>query len=265
MTKIRTTTKTKKEGLVTSVLDLEGKVVEKIDLPKVIFAAKVNGKLLAQAVRVYLGSQRQGTVSTKTRGEIIGSTRKIYRQKGTGRARHGDRKAPIFVGGGIVFGPKPRDFSLKLPKKMKTNALFSALTSKFQNNGVLVVGGLEKIKAKTQEMIKILANLKIEIADSKLRSKVLLVLPKVEKNVILACRNVQNLTLVPVNLLNPYLVLVHQKIIFTKEAMNSLRSFFPSEMSSLRSLSPSEIKILMEEAGGEPGTLLTKLWKKTKS
>lgn len=209
----------KKSGLTTNVFDVEGKVVEEMDLPKEIFAAEINEKLLAQAVRVYLANQRQGTASTKTRGEVVGSTRKIYRQKGTGRARHGDIKAPIFVGGGIVFGPKPRDFSLKLPRKMKNKALFSALTSKFKENSILIIKELNKLKPKTAEVIKLLKNLKLEVTNGKLLTKTLLVLPKKEENIIQASRNIQNLTLTPFNLLNPYLVLLNQKIIFSQEAI----------------------------------------------
>ncbi|MBI4999647.1 50S ribosomal protein L4 [Candidatus Gottesmanbacteria bacterium] len=209
----------KKPGLTTDVLDAEGKVVGEIDLPKEIFAAQINEKLLAQAVRVYLANQRQGTVSTKTRGEVAGSTRKIYRQKGTGRARHGSRKAPIFVGGGIIFGPKPRDFSLKFPKKMKKAAFLSALASKFKDKDILVVSGLAKLKPKTAEMIKTLKSLKIAMDDGKLTFPTLLVTTGDQENLVLACRNIQNLFLSPFNLLHPYLLLSHQKIIFSKEAI----------------------------------------------
>lgn len=216
----------KSSGLSAEVFDLEGKVAGKIDLPKEIFAAPVNNRLLAQAIRVYLANQRQGTASTKTRGEVAGSTRKIYRQKGTGRARHGALSAPIFVGGGIVFGPKPRDFSLKLPQKIRTQALFSALASKFKDNCILIIKELEKLKPKTKEMIKVLKSLKLKVTGGKLQSKILLVLPKREENVILACRNIQNLTLTPANLLNPHLVLAHQKIIFTKESIEKFNDLW---------------------------------------
>jgi large subunit ribosomal protein L4 len=205
--------------LLTEVLDVDGKSVEEIELPKAIFAARVNEKLLAQAVRVYLANQRQGTVSSKTRGEVAGSTRKIYRQKGTGRARHGSRKAPIFVGGGIIFGPKPRDFSLKFPKKMKKAAFLSALANKFKDKDILVVSGLAKLKPKTVEMIKVLKSLKIAMDDGKLTFPTLLVMTGDQENLVLACRNIQNLTLAPFNLLHPYLLLSHQKIVFTKEAI----------------------------------------------
>src|SRR5581483_3879222 len=116
-----------------SVYDLKGKAIGRVTLPSEVFGVEENPHLLAQAVRVYLANQRQGTVSTKTRGEVQGSTRKIYRQKGTGRARHGGIRAPIFVHGGIVFGPKPREFSLSMPQKMRRLALFTALSGKVKD------------------------------------------------------------------------------------------------------------------------------------
>lgn len=216
-------TKTQREsGLTTDVLNVEGKVVEKMELPKEVFAAKVNENLLAQAVRVYLANQRQGTASSKTRGEVAGSTRKIYRQKGTGRARHGSSKAPIFVGGGIIFGPKPRHFSLKFPQKMKKIALLSALASKFKDKDILVVSGLGNLKTKTTGITRVLKNLKIAMLNGKLTFPILLVITKDQENLVLSCRNIQNLTLSSFNLLYPYLLLANQKVIFTQEAIEEL-------------------------------------------
>src|SRR3989344_6029979 len=127
---------TKKGSLFAPVYDLKGAKSGTLALPKEVFGTKVNNSLMAQAVRVYLANQRQGNATTKTRGEVQGSSKKIYRQKGTGRARHGSLRAPIFVKGGIVFGPKPRDFSLDLPKKMKRKALFSSLSAKAADSEV---------------------------------------------------------------------------------------------------------------------------------
>ena len=114
--------KTVKAGLTIPVYGLDGKEKGAAELPKEIFTVEASPKLLAQYVRVYLVNRRQGTASTKTRGEVSGSTRKIYKQKGTGKARHGDIKAPIFTGGGVVGGPKPQDYSLKLNKKQTKKA-----------------------------------------------------------------------------------------------------------------------------------------------
>lgn len=225
--KTKTVKTVKKTGLETDIFDVAGKATGKIELPKEIFAAGPQDLLLAQSVRVYLARQRQGTASTKTRGEVQGSTRKIYRQKGTGRARHGAIRAPIFVGGGIVFGPKPRNYDLKLPPKMRKKALKAALTGKFKDNDILVLSGLSALKGKTQEMIKILGNLKLEIKHGQLKNKILLITPGHEENIWRAGRNIQNLTLTPANLLNPYQLLTNQKIIFTQEALENLFQWKP--------------------------------------
>jgi len=163
----------KETGLKQSVYDLKGKVSESINLPEAIFGVKVNKTLMTQAVRVYLANQRRGTLSTKSRGEVKISTRKIYRQKGTGRARHGAASAPIFVGGGIAFGPKPRDFSLKLNQNMKRVALFSALTAKLKDGEIKVITGLEKLEPKTAKMADVLENLALNGK----KSQVLIIMP----------------------------------------------------------------------------------------
>lgn len=198
-----------------SVYDLKGHETEKIELPENIFNVKINTKLIAQAVRVYQANKRQGTVSTKTRGEVEGSTRKIYRQKGTGKARHGSIRAPIFVKGGIAFGPKPRDFSLDLPKKMKKTALYSSLSAKLKENAIFVIDGLEKIKEKTKEMVKILKNLKFNPDEE----KILLCLPEFKENIIRCFRNLDQSKITNINMLNSYDVLNSNKILFTKEAI----------------------------------------------
>lgn len=212
-----------------NIYNITGKVTGKISLPEEIFAAKINEKLIAQAIRVYLANQRQGTASIKTRGEVEGSGRKIWRQKGTGRARHGDRYAPIFVGGGVAHGPKPKDFSLKLPKKMKKKALFGTLTDKLKKKQLVVVSNLGKMKPKTKEMLKVLENLKLKLENGRLKTKVLLVIPKGQKNIILAGRNLTNLTLCQADLLNPYQVLKAGKLILAKETISVLKTVFLSQ------------------------------------
>jgi LSU ribosomal protein L4P len=139
----------------TDLLDINGKKVGTINLPPEIFAAEVNPPLMAQAVRVYLANQRKAHPKTKTRAEVNRTKAKWYRQKGTGRARHGSRAAPIFVGGGVAHGPTgEQNYQLKMPKKMKKAALFSALTSKFKEKEILVVKGLEKIEPKPKKWQK---------------------------------------------------------------------------------------------------------------
>ncbi len=215
-------------GLTANVYNTQGKIVSKIQLPKEIFATKINNNLMAQAIRVYLANQRRGTVSTKTRGEVTGSTKKIWRQKGRGRARHGSLKAPIFVGGGVVFGPKPRDFSLKLPKKMKKTSLFSALSFKQKAGEIKIVTGFEKVEPKTKLMAKIMKNLGI-----KNKRKVLLVTSDFAKNglgnLYRAARNLENVEILNAKLLNTYEVLEAKMIFLMKDSINVIRDTFMRE------------------------------------
>lgn len=208
------------------IFDTTGKKTGKIDLPDKIFAAKVNENLMAQAVRVYLANQRQGTASTKDRSEVIGSRRKIWRQKGTGRARHGDRYAPIFVGGGIAHGPKPKDWSLKMPKKMRRLSLFSALTNKLKEGEILIIQGLEKIEPRTKKILEALLSLKLKTENKKLAEKTLLVLPEKIEAVVRAGGNITNLTLAQASLLNTYQVLNGGKLVFLKPSIKVLEETF---------------------------------------
>lgn len=204
------------------VIGIDGKAAGKMSLPGEIFGEKVNKALLAQAVRVYLANQRQGTVSTKTRGEVDGSTRKIYRQKGTGRARHGSVRAPIFVKGGIVFGPKPRDFSLALPQKMKRKALFSALSAKVKDKEVTVIDGLAKIEPKTKHFSGMLKDL--GIAEKK--QKLLFVTSGDVVSVLRAGRNVQGVSFLPAKLINTYAVLTANRVVMMKDAVDEMKDHF---------------------------------------
>ncbi len=204
------------------VMGIDGKVSGKIALPGAIFGEKVNKVLIAQAVRVYLANQRQGNASTKTRGEVEGSTRKIYRQKGTGRARHGGIRAPIFVKGGIVFGPKPRDFSLSLPKKMKRKALFSALSSKVQDKQVTVLSGLESIELKTKAFVNVLT--KMGAIDKK--RKLLFVVASDSETVKRAGRNIPGVSFTSVTRLNTYEVLNTKNLVILKDTVKEMEKHF---------------------------------------
>jgi len=207
----------------TDLLDINGKKVGTINLPPEIFAAEVNPQLMAQAVRVYLANQRKAHPKTKTRAEVNRTKAKWYRQKGTGRARHGSRAAPIFVGGGVAHGPTgEQNYKLKMPKKMKKAALFSALTSKFKEKEILVVKGVEKIESKTKKMAEIIKKFKIQNS----KFKILLILPKVLKNIVLAGRNLKNLEITQANDLNTYQVLASDRLIFVPEAIDKLKEVF---------------------------------------
>jgi large subunit ribosomal protein L4 len=215
----------KETGLKLSVYDLKGAIAESLTLPKEIFGAKINNSLMAQAVRVYLANQRRGTLKTKSRGEVAISTRKIYRQKGTGRARHGAKSAPIFVGGGIAFGPKPRDFSMKLNQNMRRVALFSALSAKLKDGEIKIITGLEKIEPKTKKMADVVKKLGLNVKGQQL----LLVTPKAGTdfdNVSKAARNIRGVSVVSSNQLNTYAVLANARILFMKNAIDSLKETF---------------------------------------
>lgn len=201
-----------------TVVDTEGKAAGSMTLPEAVFGAKVNKTLMAQAVRVYLANQRQGNAVTKTRGEVDGSTRKIYRQKGTGRARHGGVRAPIFVKGGVAHGPKLRDYGLSLPTKMKRAALFSALTAQLQSGNVVVVAGLEKAGPKTKTMAATLS----KVAGN----KALVVMPGLVKEVYTAGRNIKGVSLTPAQELSTYAVLGAKKLVVMKEAVETLEKTF---------------------------------------
>jgi large subunit ribosomal protein L4 len=213
---------TKSSKLTAQVLDLTGKVTEEISLPEEIFGEKINKTLIAQAVRVRLANQRQGTASTKTRGEVEGSTRKIYRQKGTGRARHGSIRAPIFVHGGVVFGPKPRDYSLKLPQKMKRKALFSALSAKFNDGEIKILQGLEKLEPKTKKFAEVIKNLELEHK----KKKILIITGIEAENLKRAAQNIEGVTITAAQRLNTYDILNHRQLIFMKESIEKLSQHF---------------------------------------
>lgn len=222
--RIAVSTPARNASLNVSVFDIKGKVVGRTELPSEIFGVKINNSLMSQAVRVYLANQRQGTVKTKDRGEVNATTKKIWQQKGTGRARHGSKRAPIFVGGGLAFGPKPRDLSLNISKKMKALALFSALSSKLKDQELKVVKGLEAILPKTKLMVQVLENLGTE--EDK---KVLLVTPKAGKeseNIYRASRNIEGIEILSANLLNTYKVLDNKLVLLMRDSIDSLKSTF---------------------------------------
>ncbi len=201
------------------VLNLSGQKVDEIELNDNIFAAEVNEAVVHEVVKNYLANQRQGTQSAKTRSEVRGGGKKPYRQKGTGRARQGTTRAPHFVGGGVAFAPKPRDYSYRLNKKMKRVALKSALTSKVQNNELIVLDELSLEAPKTKEMINILKNVNAT-------SKALIVTADKNDTIIRSASNIQGVETAMVGGMNVYQILKHDFFVTTKEAVQKIEEVY---------------------------------------
>lgn len=195
------------------------KLKTKVELNDQIFGVQPNEDLVAQYVRVYRANQRQGTVKTKTRGEVRGGGRKPWPQKGTGRARHGSIRSPIWVGGGTAHGPQPKDWSLKMPKKMRRGALFSALSNKVKKEGILVLNKIELKGIKTKDLKEVLDKLPLE-------GKTLVALDKMDKNVILSARNLPQVRTIQARELNAYEVLNTRTVLFPKGALKVLEETF---------------------------------------
>lgn len=197
-----------------NVLDIKGQETgRKVTLNENIFGIEPNDHVLYLAVKQYLADQRQGTAKSKERSEHAGSTRKLGRQKGGGGARRGDINSPLLKGGGRVFGPKPRDYSFKLNKKVKVLARKSAFAYKAQDNAIVVVEDFNLDAPKTKDFVNIAKNLKV---DSK---KVLLVLPEVEKNVYLSARNLQKAEVMTAAQVNSYKVLNADVVVITENSL----------------------------------------------
>ena len=204
------------------VFDKTGKSVEKMELSESVFGVKPNEALLSQYLRILDSNQRQGTSATKTRSEVSGGGRKPWRQKGTGRARHGSIRSPIWVGGGISHGPQPKDWSLTFPKKMKRQAVVSALSLKQENKQLKVLNDLSFKKPKTKEMVEILENLK-------LRGKTLLVVTKSDENILKSTRNIAGLTVSLSENLNGYDLLKNANVLFVKDAIGKVQDKYNSK------------------------------------
>ena len=197
------------------VYDMQGKEVEKINLNPDVFDGKVNEATIYQAVVMYQANRRRGSASTKTRGEVRGGGRKPWRQKGTGRARAGTIRSPLWRGGGIIFGPHPRDYSYSIPKKIQRLALKSSLNSKLNDNDLLVIDEIKIDKPKTKEFVSFLASFKI--AD-----KSLVVLESLDSNIDRSSRNIPIVTTKRFQDVNTYDILNHKKLILTNKSLDGL-------------------------------------------
>ena len=200
-----------------SVLNIKGEDTgRKVTLNESIFGIEPNDHVLYLDLKQFLANQRQGTAKSKERSEHAGSTRKLGRQKGGGGARRGDINSPVLVGGGRVFGPKPRDYRFKLNKKVKSLARKSALSYKAQENAIVVVEDFTFEAPKTKEFVNVAKNLKVD------GRKMLMVLPEVNKNVYLSARNLQRTEIMTASALNTYKVLNADVLVVTENSLKAI-------------------------------------------
>jgi len=198
---------------------MDGSVSGEIELKDEVFGADINEAVMHQVVKMQLANKRQGTQSALTRSEVRGGGAKPWRQKGTGRARHGSIRSPIWVKGGVAFAPKPRAYSYKVPRKMRRLAIKSALSSKVAGDNLIVLDSIELSQPKTKEIAKMLGNLNID-------KKVALVLNGKNEWVERAARNIPNLKLMYVNTLNVYDILKYDKFIILEEAVRQIEEVY---------------------------------------
>ncbi len=201
-----------------SVYNMEGNEVGSMELNDAVFGVEVNEHLVHMAVVQQLANNRQGTQKAKTRSEVSGGGRKPWRQKGTGHARQGSTRAPQWTGGGMVFAPVPRDYTIRLNKKEKRAALKSVLTSKVQENKFIVVDELKFDEIKTKAMKNVLANLKAD--------KALVILNDNDQNVVLSARNIEGVETALTNTINVFDLLKHNTVVVTKAAVETIEEVY---------------------------------------
>ncbi|OPJ54894.1 50S ribosomal protein L4 [Alkalithermobacter paradoxus] len=202
-----------------AVYNINGEAIDEIMLSENVFGVEVNEHVLYEVVKNQLANKRQGTQSAKTRAEVRGGGRKPWKQKGTGRARHGSIRSPQWIGGGVVFAPKPRDYRYTLPKKVRQLAMRSALTAKVNSGEIIVLDSLSMDAPKTKEFVKILNNLKVE-------KKALVVLAEKDENVIKSANNIPGVETALTNTINVYDILKHDMFIITKDAVKKVEEVY---------------------------------------
>jgi large subunit ribosomal protein L4 len=198
------------------VHNLSGKAVGEIELSDTVFDATVNETVLYDVLKAQLASKRKGAASAQTRAEVTATSRKMYKQKGTGNARHGSRRAPIFVGGGTVHGPKPRDFGYRPPRKMRLGALKGALSLKLREGKLQVVDNFELAEIKTKKLVEVLGKLKVD--------KGALIVDGENDKLRLSARNLQNHSVLPPEGVNLYDLLRHEHLVLTQTAVEALEA-----------------------------------------
>lgn len=202
-----------------SVYNVQGEVVGEVELSDAVFGAEINEVVMHQAVVAFRARQRQGTQSTKGRSEVSGGGKKPWRQKGTGLARAGSNRSPLWRGGGVTFGPKPRDFAVDLPKMVRRKALTSALSAKVKEGDLLVLEGLHFQDPKTKAMVELLGRL--NVGDT-----ALIVTRETDSAVVLSARNLPGVDTERAENLNAYAVLAHGKLLMTREAVAKVEEVF---------------------------------------
>ncbi|EOD00991.1 50S ribosomal protein L4 [Caldisalinibacter kiritimatiensis] len=202
-----------------ALYNVSGEQIGDIELSDSVFGVEVNEHVLYEVVKNQLANKRQGTQSARTRTEVRGGGRKPWRQKGTGRARQGSIRAPHWTGGGVVFAPKPRDYSYRIPKKVKRLAMKSALSSKVQNDELVVLDELKMNEPKTKDMVNILKNINSN-------KKVLIVLDEKDENVVKSARNISGVETTLVNTLNVYDILKYDSFVITKAAVRKVEEVY---------------------------------------
>ena len=201
-----------------AVYNTQGKEVEKLELNDSVFGVEINEHLVHMAVVAQLANKRQGTQSAKTRAEVRGGGRKPWRQKGTGHARQGSTRSPQWTGGGVVFAPKPRDYSMKLNKKEKAGAMKSVLTSKVNEEKFIVLDEFKLDEIKTKKFVEVMENLKL--------SKALVVTKDNDQNVVLSARNVPDVKTALTNTINVYDILKYDTVVITKDAVAAIEEVY---------------------------------------
>lgn len=202
-----------------SVYNKLGEVVSEMELNPNLFDTTINETAMHEVVLAHLAAKRQGTASTKSRGEVRGGGAQPWRQKGTGRARHGTIRSPLWVGGGAAFGPRPRSYRYTMPKKVRRLAMYSALTTKVQNNSLIVLDSLKLEVPKTKEIISILNNLKVQ-------GKALIVTATPDSVVYKSAKNIQGVKTAIADSINVYDLLNYTTIVMTQDAVNKVEEVF---------------------------------------
>ncbi|MGA2775075.1 MAG: 50S ribosomal protein L4 [Candidatus Omnitrophota bacterium] len=208
------------------IYNQEGKEVDTIKLNEKVFDGIVNAEAIYQAINSYRANQRKGLAATKTRGEVSGGGKKPWKQKGTGRARVGSIRSPLWRHGGVVFGPHPRDFYFSIPQKIKTLALRSSLNEKLNENNFVVLDDFKLTETKTKEGVRVFDNLKLGFKKTGSSKDIILLLDKIEKKEKLALRNIGFLNLNLARDTHAYEVLKHKKLVITKSALTELTKRF---------------------------------------